>query len=220
MAATRPRGDRAPEERRYYKLERKVWSLLAPLYDASGPLLSAIRERVVDLAAAPDGSRILDIATGTGKQALAFAKHGYDTVGIDLSDAMLRVAVRKSVSEKAHFVIADATMMPFPDGVFDVAAISFALHEMPVTVMRRALAEAARVIRTGGQLIVIDYALPGSRVASFLVYNFVKLYEGRYYADFIKLDVRELLSEFGIKVTAERAAISGAVAIKKGIREK
>src|SRR3989304_5661778 len=79
------------EEAEYYSLVRKVMRILAPFYDVAFELLSfgaasKLRSSVVDFADAPRESRILDVATGTGEQAFAFAKKGYDVVGIDLSE--------------------------------------------------------------------------------------------------------------------------------------
>jgi 2-polyprenyl-3-methyl-5-hydroxy-6-metoxy-1,4-benzoquinol methylase len=52
--------------------------------------ISGLRGKVVDFTNPGSGSRILDVATGTGKQAFAFAKKGYDVIGVDLSEAMLK----------------------------------------------------------------------------------------------------------------------------------
>ncbi len=51
-----------------------------------------MRCKVVDATDARLGSRILDVATGTGEQALAFAQRGYEVVGVDISTDMLRIA--------------------------------------------------------------------------------------------------------------------------------
>jgi ubiquinone/menaquinone biosynthesis C-methylase UbiE len=52
-------------------------------------------DKTEDFISAGIDSKILDVATGTGKQAFAFAKRGYDVTGIDLSEAMLKVASSK-----------------------------------------------------------------------------------------------------------------------------
>lgn len=85
------------EEREYYSLVKKVFDILAPFYDIVAAPLSRLRGRIVDFTGAEKGSRILDVATGTGKQAFAFAEKGYDVTGIDLSEAMLKVARRLSM---------------------------------------------------------------------------------------------------------------------------
>jgi len=62
----------------------------APLYDLQQVLFSRIREKAVDITNAPKGAVILDVATGTGRQAFAFAKRGYQVIGIDLLPEMLK----------------------------------------------------------------------------------------------------------------------------------
>ncbi len=103
---------------------------------------------------------MLDVATGTGNQALAFARQGYEVTGIDLSDEMLRVARGKDGCGKTTFIDADASAIPFGDGSFDVSVISFALHDMPAPMREAALGELVRVTVTGGTIMVVDYEIP------------------------------------------------------------
>ena len=87
-------------------------------------------------------------------------------IGIDLSEAMLRVARRKNGLPNVTFQRADATALPFEDANFDAACVSFALHEMPATIRERVVREMARVTKVGGTVVVVDYALPRNRAAS------------------------------------------------------
>src|SRR4030042_2238358 len=102
---------------------------------------SRVRDKVVNFTNVRNGSKILDVATGTGKQAFAFAKKGYDVIGIDLSEAMLKVANKKNKYENVKFEVADATNLPFEDNGFDVSCISFALHDMIPSIREKALKE-------------------------------------------------------------------------------
>jgi demethylmenaquinone methyltransferase/2-methoxy-6-polyprenyl-1,4-benzoquinol methylase len=70
------------EEKEYYSLIRKVFDILPPFYDIVIMPFSRLRDKVVNFTDARNGSKILDVATGTGKQAFAFAKKGYDVIGI------------------------------------------------------------------------------------------------------------------------------------------
>jgi ubiquinone/menaquinone biosynthesis C-methylase UbiE len=70
-----------------------VWSVLAFFYDVIVLPFFGLRDRVVSFANAKSGLKVLDVATGTGKQGFAFAKKGCDVTGVDLSEAMLKVAV-------------------------------------------------------------------------------------------------------------------------------
>lgn len=206
------------EEKEYYSLTKKVFDILAPFYDIVVTPFSRLRGRVVDFAGAEKGSRILDVATGTGKQAFAFAKRGYDVVGIDLSDGMVEVANRKNRYKNAKFLVADATNLPFEDNGFDVVSVSFALHTMPPTIRQEVLKEMARVTKPAGSMVVVDFALPLNRIGKYLVYDLVKAPMGKHFVEFTHSDLEGLLKESGIEIREERRAILGAVRILKGTK--
>jgi len=166
------------------------------------------------------GSKILDVATGTGKQAVAFARKGFDVIGVDLSEAMLKVAIDKNKYENARFEIADAVNLPFKDNSFDVSCVSFALHDMLSTVREKALKEMARVTKPEGMIIIVDYALPENRIRRFLIYHFIKSYEGKYYLEFIKSDLKSLLGKSGIEIKEELPVLLGAGRILKGRKRR
>ncbi len=204
------------KETEYYLLTRKVWAVFAPLYNIAVRPLSKLRDYVVKWSEARRGSTILDVATGTGKQAFAFAKKGYRVTGIDISDAMLRVAIKNNKYTNVKFEVADASYLPFEDNTFNIASISFAIHDMPETVQKRVLREMARIVKPEGSLIIMDYALPRYRILGLLIYIIVRSYEGKYYVNFIKSDIRRLIKDAGIKITEEIPVLFGAGRIWKG----
>lgn len=201
---------RNDEERRYYALEDKAWRLLAPVYDALVRPLRRMRGRVARLAEVRPGMRVLDVATGTGEQALAFAEAGADVTGVDLSAAMLRIARRKGSGRTATITFreADARALPFADAAFERAGISFGLHEMPPSVRREALRELARVTKPDGLVVIVDYALPPGRIARWFVYHLVKLYERDSYAEFVRADLQAFTDDAGlVAVNDGRSAV-------------
>ena len=206
------------EEKEYYSLNERVFRKLAPFYDLIATPITKVRKQVVDFAGVKAGAKVLDVGTGTGKQAVAFARQGYDVTGIDISDDMLRIARKKNEYPNLNFMPADATVLPFESGNFDVAMISFALHDMPVTIREKALKEMVRVTKRAGTIVVVDYSLPQNKIGRFLIYNVIRLYEGKTYRDFIKSDVKALLSESGIEVKEELPVVLGAARVLKGIR--
>lgn len=197
---------RTDEERHYYALNAKAWRLLAPIYDAIVFPLRRMRRRVARLAEIGPGMRVLDVATGTGKQAFAFADAGAEVVGLDLSESMLRIARRKAGARTITFQEGDARALPFADASFDRSCVSFGLHEMPASVRREALRELARVTRPDGRIVIVDYALPPGRIARWLVYHFVKLYERDNYAEFATSDLRAMLDEAGMSIVSDTGA--------------
>src|SRR3972149_9343048 len=158
----KPNHNIIDEEEKYYSLLKKYARILAPFYDTVFGSLSlgsesTLRDKVVDFANARKGSRILDVATGTGRQAFTFAKRGYDVVGIDLSEDMLKVANKKNKYENVKFEIVDAPNLPFEDNRFDVSCVSFALHDMILAIRKKALEEMVRVTRLKVNIGIVHY---------------------------------------------------------------
>jgi demethylmenaquinone methyltransferase/2-methoxy-6-polyprenyl-1,4-benzoquinol methylase len=191
---------------------------LAPFYDFVTLPFSRVRDKVVNFTAERNGSKILDVATGTGKQAFAFAKKGYEVIGIDLSEAMLKVADKKNKYGNVKFEVADATDLPFEDNRFDVSCVSFGLHDMPLIIREKALREMVRVTKPKGMIVIVDYGLPENTFGKFLIYHFVNLYEGKYYSAFIKSDLEAFLEKTGIEIKEELPVLLGAGKILKGIK--
>ncbi|MBL9100944.1 MAG: methyltransferase domain-containing protein [Myxococcales bacterium] len=206
------------EEQAYYALNERVYRWFAPVYDLVTAPLAGLRREVAELVGAGAGMRILDVATGSGAQAFAFATRGAEVVGIDLSEAMLRIARRKNRHPRLTFHRADAVALPFPNASFDVACISFALHEMPRSVRNAAMMELVRVIKPGGSVVVVDYALPRHPLSRSIVFHVVKLYETASYIDFVHSDVRELLTTAGFAAHEGLPRLLGAAKVWTGLK--
>ena len=206
------------EERAYYALQERVWSWFARPYDAIVVPLRRFRREVAARIVDGAGTRILDVATGTGEQARAFARAGAEVVAVDLCPAMLRVARSKGALPNLTFELADATRLPFADGAFDVSSVSFALHEMPPSVRERAVNELARVTRPGGTVAVVDWGLPAGPFGRAVVPRVVGLFERDTYVEFVHSDLRALLGRAGIDVATDERALGGVARIVIGRR--
>ncbi len=206
------------EEREYYLFVKKVFDKLAPFYNIFNFPYSRLRKTVVDFTAAEKGSRILDVATGTGKQAFAFAERGYEVTGVDFSEGMLGVAKRKNRYTNAKFQVADAASLPFDDNGFDVVSICFALHTMPPAIRKKVLSEMVRVTRQKGTIVICDFALPLTKKGKYLVYEPMKAPMGKYFVEFTHSDLEGLLKASDIELTGERRAVFTAVRILKGTK--
>lgn len=220
MNPTQGTQGRTEEEQAYYLLNRRVYAVFAHVYDAVVFPIRRLRREVAETVDLRPGSRLLDVATGTGAQAFAFAEKAREVVGIDLSEAMLRVARRKNRFPNVTFQRADATHLPFQDESFDAACVSFALHEMPSSIRELVIREMARVTKPGGSVTVVDYGLPRHPIARSLAYRVVKLYERDHYASFVRSDVGALLESAGIDVWQERSALAGVARILIGRRSE
>lgn len=208
------------EEKEYYLLVRKAFSILAPFYDVIAAPFSSVRNKVVNFTNAQKNSKILDVATGTGQQAFAFAEKGYDVTGIDLSEAMLSVARKKNKFRNVKFEVADATNLPFEDDSFDISSVSFALHDMPLRIREKVLKEMVRVTKPKGIIVIVDYNLPRNKIAKFLIYHFIAFYEAKYYKNFIKSDLKALLNKNRIKIIENNSVMYGIGIIVKGVNNK
>ncbi|HXM54249.1 MAG TPA: methyltransferase domain-containing protein [Candidatus Dormibacteraeota bacterium] len=98
--------------------------------------------------------RVLDVATGTGAVARAFAGSVRLVVGVDATDEMLREAQASAGVPDVALVEADAQDLPFADGQFDLVTCVRALHHMSRPLA--CLAEVRRVLDDGGRLLVVD----------------------------------------------------------------
>lgn len=114
-------------------------------------------KRLVAAARLSGKERVLDIATGPGYIAEAFARAAREAIGVDLTEAMLAIAQERTKARgvsNVSFRIGDAQNLPFGKEEFDVVVSRLALHHMqdPAQVVR----EMARVCRVGGTVLVED----------------------------------------------------------------
>lgn len=116
---------------------------------------------MLDAARTTPQTRALDVATGTGFTALAFAPQVSTVVGLDVSPKMLAEARRRASEAgvpNAAFVEGSAEALPFPDGAFELVTCRIAPHHF--LSVPDFLAEARRVLTDGGALVLVDTAVP------------------------------------------------------------
>ena len=134
---------------------------VAKRYDLVNDLLSlgrtkAWRKATTQLIQPRPGMKILDLAAGTGSSSEPLAAAGADVIPADFSEGML--AAGRKARPHLPFTKADALNLPFADGEFDVATISFGLRNTQKTA--KALAEMLRVVKPGGFLVVTEFSSP------------------------------------------------------------
>jgi demethylmenaquinone methyltransferase/2-methoxy-6-polyprenyl-1,4-benzoquinol methylase len=144
-----------------------VFSRVASRYDVMNDLMSAGVHRLwkaamLDWLAPRPGQRLLDVAGGTGDIAFRFLRRAPDARAtvLDMTEEMLVEGQRRAEAEKLadrlSWVVGDAMALPFEDESFDVYTISFGIRN--VTRIEDALAEAFRVLKPGGRLMVLEFS--------------------------------------------------------------
>jgi demethylmenaquinone methyltransferase/2-methoxy-6-polyprenyl-1,4-benzoquinol methylase len=144
-----------------------VFSRVASKYDVMNDLMSMGIHRIwkdamMDWLAPRPGQKLLDVAGGTGDVSFRFlarAKGGHATV-CDMTEPMLTEGRLRAeagrMADSLDWVVGDAMALPFADNSFDVYTISFGIRN--VTRIADALAEAYRVLRPGGRLMVLEFS--------------------------------------------------------------
>ncbi len=160
-------GFQTVEESEKAGMVHGVFSRVAEKYDVMNDLMSGgihrlWKDAMMDWLAPRDVQRLLDVAGGTGDVAFRFLKRapGATAVVCDLTDSMLESGKRRaeanSLSDRLDWVVGDAMALPFAANAFDVYTISFGIRN--VTRIGDALAEAFRVLRPGGRLMVLEFS--------------------------------------------------------------
>lgn len=149
------RADRAEAARRYFEAHAATWDSIRSLHVDDGKIERAIETLMADR---PIGA-LLDIGTGTGRMLELLAPQADGAIGIDRSSEMLRLA-RVRLDEAgvrgANLRQGDMYALPLTDRSQDSIILHQVLHyaQQPGA----AIAEASRVLRAGGRLLVIDFA--------------------------------------------------------------
>jgi demethylmenaquinone methyltransferase/2-methoxy-6-polyprenyl-1,4-benzoquinol methylase len=158
-----PRGEKA-------RRVRGVFDSVAGNYDLMNDLMSAGLHRLwkrftLDLANLHAGQKALDVAGGTGDLTVGLARQVGERGLVVLTDINAEMLARgrdrvlnEGLVGNVQCALANAEKLPFPDGQFDCVTIGFGLRN--VTDKAAALASMGRVLKPGGQLLVLEFSRP------------------------------------------------------------
>jgi demethylmenaquinone methyltransferase/2-methoxy-6-polyprenyl-1,4-benzoquinol methylase len=127
--------------------------------------------------------KVLDLCCGTGDLAIHLAQLGHDelkVVGVDYSPPMLAIAAKKAErfasGKDIKFIQADAANLPFPDGYFDSAGISFAFRNLTYKnpLIKRHLSEVLRVLSDKGRFVVLETSQPRNKFIRWLCHLYLR----------------------------------------------
>jgi len=152
---------------------RTMFNAIAPRYEFVNSLFSVGRDAVwrrkaVRLACTRPGDDVLDIATGTGDFARAFARGGARrVVGCDFAHEMLtRARQGGAKTNPLRWCEADALNLPFCDESFSITCCAFGVRNFAD--LSGGLKEMYRVLRPGGRAVVLEFSRPRNGVARHL----------------------------------------------------
>lgn len=157
--------DSLPEGADKAAMVQSMFDAIAPRYDLVNRIMTfrldvRWRRRAVRDLALPAGSRVLDLASGTGDLCIDMRRAGLDPVSMDLSFGML--SNDRSGAPRAQ---ADILRLPVPDGSVDGIMCGFALRNLvDLDVFFR---ECARAIRPGGRVALLDVGVPHNSLVRF-----------------------------------------------------
>jgi demethylmenaquinone methyltransferase/2-methoxy-6-polyprenyl-1,4-benzoquinol methylase len=157
--------DSLPEGADKAAMVQSMFDSIAPRYDLVNRIMTfrldvRWRRRAVRDLALPAGSRVLDLASGTGDLCIDMRRAGLDPVSMDLSFGML--SNDRSGAPRAQ---ADILRLPVPDGSVDGIMCGFALRNLvDLDVFFR---ECARAIRPGGRVALLDVGVPHNPLVRF-----------------------------------------------------
>ncbi|MGE2724034.1 class I SAM-dependent methyltransferase [Mycolicibacterium pulveris] len=121
-----------------------------------------VNARLAEVAESLPPGRALDLGCGEGGDALWLAEHGWQVVGVDISDTALQRAAadaqKRGVGDRISFQQADLPEQ-FPDGTFDLVSAQFLHSTLPLD-RTRIFQRAADAIRPGGLLLIVDHGGP------------------------------------------------------------
>ncbi|NTU43540.1 MAG: methyltransferase domain-containing protein [Nitrospirales bacterium] len=149
-------------------LKKITYRLIAPFYDRLISRLEPERKRALSFLHFTPGDRVLIVGAGTGADIL-YLPRDIGIEGIDASPTMLAKALRKKEALEMNHVclsLGDAEALPYPDSSFDAVILNLIVSV--VDRPERTMSEAARVLKSGGKVLVFDKFLAKGKKAGLL----------------------------------------------------
>ncbi|MFM8652472.1 MAG: ubiquinone/menaquinone biosynthesis methyltransferase [Acidimicrobiaceae bacterium] len=144
---------------------REMFDAIAPRYDFVNRLMTfrldtRWRKKTVSALNLPKGSRVLDLASGTGDLCIELKQNGYQPISMDLSFGML--SADRSGAPRTQV---DILKLPIPNMCVDGITCGFALRNLEN--LQMFFIELARVTRHGGRIALLDVSVPSNRIIRF-----------------------------------------------------
>lgn len=188
-------NEKTPQTGAMDQVMKSQMERMVPSYDAYMRRVTLGREHVLRtettrLAQITSGSSVLEVGCGTGTLTLAAKRQAGPTgqvFGIDVIPGMIEISQRKAAAagEEITFQVGGIDRIPFVDGQFDVVLCSFMIFHMSDATRRNGIQEVHRVLKPGGQWLILDLALPKQPLQRFIAQ--------RLFGGMLDHELRELL---------------------------
>jgi demethylmenaquinone methyltransferase/2-methoxy-6-polyprenyl-1,4-benzoquinol methylase len=198
---------------------KRMFETIAFSYDFQNSFLSLRRDSYWRRAMAQwlqlgDEALVLDMATGTAEVAVEICNHhpGARVVGVDFSPKMLDIGQKKvktkNLDSRIHLSLGDGRQLPVQSGCFDAATIAFGIRN--IEQRDQALEEFNRILKPGGQLLVMEFDIPDDLVLGTIY---------RLYFDHILPPLGNLLSRTNYAYSYLADSVHGFPGAKSFLRE-
>lgn len=183
------------------------------------------KELIAHIGFSPS-DKMLDMCCGTGGVTLVVArKAGEDSevIGMDLSSGQIAIARKKNRLRNVRFIEGDVTSTGYAGGYFDKVFIAHALHEMPREIRLKALAEARRVLREDGEVIVLEVdnpesVLPRLFIGLWFFYWLPFNFETPTRRDMLEQGLTKEVEEAGFRCVTKLSKYYGVIQVVQGIK--
>jgi ubiquinone/menaquinone biosynthesis C-methylase UbiE len=189
-------------------------SLLAAGYDVINAVIwlptgiARIRDAFVASLGLRPGDNVLEVGCGTGAVTKRLLATGAQVTAIDRSADMLDAARRRAPG--ADYRECDVTSAELGGG-YDCVVLAFVLHELPTEKRRTLLPAAARTLRAGGRVAVMEWALPSNSTGRSVWRRVIRTIEPPHALELVEGSVADELARAGLTVTATSRTAQGRV---------
>jgi ubiquinone/menaquinone biosynthesis C-methylase UbiE len=159
-------------------------------------------QKMVEIAVTNGEETLLDVATGGGHTANAFAPFVKKVTAVDLTDEMLTAAerfIRQNGVQNVDFIKADAENLPFSEEAFDIVTCRIAPHHFPN--IASFIAEVYRVLKSNGQFLLDDNVVPEDDNFDQFYNSIEKLRDYSHFRAWKKTEWIRMLEQYGFEIT-------------------
>ena len=195
---------KSPDQTVHSRVQQQFGATAAAYTTSAGHSDQSALAALVAMAAPTPDDNVLDIATGAGHIALAFAPHVRQVVAYDLTEAMLSETARNATQRGLANLVTrqgPAEQLPFANQEFDIVTVRLASHHFAGNAA--AVGEMARVTRPGGRVVVVDNYGPEDQALDDQLQHIEKLRDPSHVRSYRLSGWRKFLGDAGLNILRE-----------------